>query len=75
MEDYYYKCFYSINYYGYDDNDGVDDYYSNDTMYLLHCNFLQVRYLQQHDELARQIAQNGHNFALSYLRYGDNIFF
>jgi hypothetical protein len=44
-------------------------------MYLLHCNFLQVRYLQQHDELARQIAQNGHNFALSYLRYGDNIFF
>jgi len=44
-------------------------------MYSLHCNFLQVRYLQQHDELARQIAQNGHNFALSYLRYGDNIFF
>jgi len=44
-------------------------------MYLLHRNFLQVRYLQQHDELARQIAQNGHNFALSYLRYGDNIFF
>jgi hypothetical protein len=44
-------------------------------MFILHRNFLQVRYLQQHDELARQIAQNGHNFALSYLRYGDNIFF
>ena len=28
----------------------------------------KVRYLQQHDNVAKQIAQNGYNFGQSYLR-------
>lgn len=31
----------------------------------------KVRWLQQHDDLARQIAENGHNFGKSYLRLED----
>eukprot|EP00600_Ochromonadales_sp_CCMP1393_P004692 CAMPEP_0174958234 /NCGR_PEP_ID=MMETSP0004_2-20121128/2511_1 /TAXON_ID=420556 /ORGANISM="Ochromonas sp., Strain CCMP1393" /LENGTH=321 /DNA_ID=CAMNT_0016206425 /DNA_START=615 /DNA_END=1580 /DNA_ORIENTATION=- len=31
----------------------------------------KVRWLQEHDDLAQQIAQNGYNFGLSYLRLED----
>jgi hypothetical protein len=34
-----------------------------------------VRWLQQNDRLARQIAENGHNFGLSYLRLEDYLCF
>jgi hypothetical protein len=33
----------------------------------------KVRWLQQNDDLARQIATNAHNFALSYLRLEDTL--
>jgi hypothetical protein len=35
----------------------------------------KVRWLQQNDHLARQIAENGHNFGLSYLRLEDYLCF
>ena len=36
---------------------------------------VKVRWLQQHDDLARQIAENGYNFGKSYLRYEDYLCF